>query len=485
MSLGPAPPPLVTVVGLGPAGADLGSVRVAALLAASPVERTFLRTARHPAAIAMVARGVATFDHVYEAAESIEDVYLAIVAALVQSAPCTYAVPGSPLVAERTVDLLRIVAAEGHISLVVEPAISFLDLAWARLGVDPLAAGVRLVDGHRFAVEAAGERGPLLVAQCDSAYVLSAIKLAVEQAPLTPVTVMQRLGLSDEAMFDVAWADLDRASAFIPDHLTSVWIPELASPVGAELARFDELTRTLRQRCPWDQEQTHASLIRYLVEETYEVVEAIENLALSDAGPDHLEEELGDLLYQVFFHATLAAEQGWFTIADVARGVHDKLVRRHPHVFGTVEADDIGTVVRNWEAIKAQEKIDAGTPRTSLVDGIPPGLPALLRALKVGKKAAASGFDWPAVTGAAAKVGEELGELLAEPSEDELGDLLFAVVNVARHLKLDPETALRGATSKFADRFGALQALAAGRGIEMEGADLATLDALWDEVKAR
>ncbi len=224
---------------------------------------------------------------------------------------------------------------------------------------------MRLVDGHDFAVAAAGATGPLLVGQCDRPSVLSDIKLSVEEGPT--VTVLQRLGLPDEAVTEVAWADLDRAVE--PDHLTSLWIPGLAEPVAAELERFAGLVRRLRAECPWDREQTHQSLTRHLVEESYEVLDAIDLLAVDeDEGYVALEEELGDLLFQVFFHATLGAEEGRFTLADVARGVHDKLVARHPHVFGDVEVDGADDVVTNWESIKKAEK-----GRESVFDGIPRG----------------------------------------------------------------------------------------------------------------
>ena len=240
--------------------------------------------------------------------------------------------PGSPLVAERTVELLL---ADPRVTVEVVPGMSFADLAWARVGIDPVAAGARLVDGHRFAVEAAGERGPMLVAQCDSKAVLSDIKLSVDddRRRRLSAVVLSRLGLPDESVRTVAWDDLDREVE--PDHLTSVFIPVLAAPVAGEVARFAELVRTLRERCPWDREQTHATLTRHLLEETYEVLEAIGALDVeAGEGFEHLEEELGDLLFQVVFHATLAAEEGHFTLADVARGIHDKLVHRHPHVFG-------------------------------------------------------------------------------------------------------------------------------------------------------
>jgi tetrapyrrole methylase family protein/MazG family protein len=464
----------IVVVGLGPAGPELVTAEAAAAI--KRISHRFLRTTRHPSAA--IVPGAVAFDDLYDSAASFDEVYAAIVESLVDAAErhgeVLYAVPGSPLVAERTVELLR---ADGRVAVAIVLALSYLDLAWAALGVDPLAAGVRLVDGRRFAVEAAGERGPLLVAQCDSRAVLSDVKLTVDDGTEpAPVTVLQRLGLPDAAVFEVAWDDLDRVVE--PDHLTTLWIPSLAAPVGRELLRFHELVRTLRERCPWDREQTHRSLTSHVIEETYEVVDAIES-----GDDDHLAEELGDLLFQVEFHAVIAEQEGSFTMADVARGIHDKLVHRHPHVFGTVDADDAEQVLVNWEAIKRAEK-----GRTSLFDGIPTALASLAYAAKVQRKAASVGFDWDDVDGALPKIGEEAAELASVAGDgaraaEELGDLLFAVVNVARHLRVDPETALRAATMKFRRRFEAVEALATERGQSLDALDLAALDALWDEVK--
>jgi tetrapyrrole methylase family protein / MazG family protein len=282
------------------------------------------------------------------------------------------------------------------------------------------------------------------------------------------------------------WAELDRTIE--ADHLTCIYVPHLGAPVGAELVRFHELARTLREQCPWDQEQTHHSLVRYLLEETYEVVDALEALDPEDPTTDDaLVEELGDLLYQIEFHATIAEQEGRFTMADVARGVHDKLVRRHPHVFGDTVATDSGTVVANWDAIKRAEK-----GRTSVFDGVPTSQPSLSYAYAVQRKASKVGFDWPDVDGALPKIAEEAAEVReAAESGDELqvhaevGDLLFAVVNVARHLGVEPEAALRAATQKFRRRFEQVEALAGERGVDLHGAELATLDALWDEIKTR
>jgi tetrapyrrole methylase family protein/MazG family protein len=459
----------VVVVGLGPGDPRL--VSVAATTALACIQTRFVRTTRHPSAA--LVEPATSFDILYERCQSTDEVYAAIVERLVEAAGAcgevVYAVPGSPLVAEKTVELLR---ADAHIEVEIVASISFLDLAWTRLGIDPIAAGVRLVDGHRFAVEAAGQAGPLLVAQCDSALVLSEIKLALDDGP--DVTVLQRLGQPDEHMTTVAWADLDRAVQ--PDHLTCLWIPGLAEPAAAELQRFAELVRTLRARCPWDQKQTHRSLTRHLLEETYEVLEAIDELDAGPRGYDHLEEELGDLLFQVAFHATLAAEAGQFTLADVARSVHDKLVARHPHVFGAA-----GEPMPNWEETKKAEK-----GRASVMEGVPGNLPSLLYAFKLQSRAASVGFDWKNAAGAWPKIREELDELEAALGSDpdagpavneELGDVLFSIVNVARHLGLDPESALREAAAKFRDRFVAMETLAAARGGPIT-------DALWDEVKA-
>ena len=423
------------VVGLGPAGPDLLTAGTLAAIEAASVR--FVRTTRHPAAGAVP--DATSFDALYERAESMAQVYRDIVDELVSAAlvegEVLYAVPGSPAVAEHTVELLLI---DGRVDVEVLPALSCLDLAWTRLGVDPVAVGARVVDGHRFAVEAAGERGPLLVAQCDRGSVLSDIKLAVEDPPELPVTVLQRLGLPDEARFDVAWEDLDRS--FTPDHLTSLWIPELAAPVASELARFVELVDTLRERCPWDAEQTHHSLTRHLLEESYEVLDALEHLPADAEADDpayaHVEEELGDLLFQVVFHARIAAETGAFTLADVARTVHDKLVGRHPHVFGDVEVAGADEVLANWEQIKQAEK-----GRASAFDGIPKALPALAYAAKVQKKADRLGLEVDVPT------------LPVELGPDDIGEALLAIDEVARALGIDAEVALRRSVQTRLDRY--------------------------------
>ena len=494
------------MVGLGPGPLGLATSESLAAITSAPVR--WVRTSRHPsAALVPDAR---SFDYLYESMEDLEQVYSGIVEALVSSAEregrVVYAVPGSPIVAERSVELLRL---DPRVDVEVLAAVSFVDLAFARLGVDPLEAGATLVDGQRFGTEVAGGKGPFLVGQCDSVQVLSQVKLALGAAldnlpgagGELMVTALQRLGLDDEVVRAVRWDDLDRA--VVPDHLTSLWVPALPAPFAAEMANLEELARALRARCPWDRQQTHQSLTRYMLEEAYEVLEAIEELGDDGAGFEHLEEELGDVLFQVVFHATLASEQGQFALPDVARNVHDKLVARHPHVFGDVDASTPEEVSRNWEQIKRKEK-----GRHGVMDDVPSNLPALLYSDKIQGKAASVGFDWDGAEGPVDKVKEELAELVEavsaarpeslspgtggawapEPGDlavrDELGDLLFSVVNVARHLRVDPEAALRESTAKFRRRFQAVEALARRRGLELPALGPEALDELWVEVKA-
>ncbi|SDU08802.1 tetrapyrrole methylase family protein / MazG family protein/ATP diphosphatase [Verrucomicrobium sp. GAS474] len=262
-------------------------------------------------------------------------------------------------------------------------------------------------------------------------------------------------------------------------------------PAKDPVDRLIELMALLRSPggCPWDREQTHVTLRPGLIEETYEVIDAID--AWGGTGDSsHLREELGDLLFHLVFHARLAEERGDFTFRDTASDVVEKLIRRHPHVFGDASAGDTAAVLRNWDQIKKAEKPE----RTGTLDGVPLHLPALMRAQEVQKKAAKVGFDWPDADGPREKIAEELREIvdaLAEGASkdkiaDEAGDLLFSVVNYLRHLKVDSETALAGATRKFEGRFRAVEAAAATAGKPLAKAShtIEELEELWQNHKA-
>ncbi|MGD8861530.1 MAG: nucleoside triphosphate pyrophosphohydrolase [Myxococcales bacterium] len=253
---------------------------------------------------------------------------------------------------------------------------------------------------------------------------------------------------------------------------------------GSTLPRLVDIMQRLLGPggCPWDQEQTLKSLRNYVIEEAHEVVDAIDG-----GSPEELREELGDLLLQIVFQSELARKEGWFGPDDVIASICDKLIRRHPHVFGDVEVSGASEVVQNWEAIKAREKAGRG-----VLDGVPRALPALFRAARVGEKAARVGFDWPDGAGARAKMDEELRELDRAVAagdraemEHELGDLLFAVANYARKLDLDAEASLRGTLNRFTDRVRDVEAQVAEQGADLESMSAQELDALWERAKAR
>ena len=484
----------VVVVGLGPGGSDLllPAAR-AAILATSP-ERRFVRTLRHPAVDDLVAEGVEvrSCDDLYESAAEAGEVYEAIADRLVAAAEggdVCFAVPGSPAVGENSVARLRDRLGK---RLALVPGLSFVDLAWLRLGVDPLVgAGARAVDGK--ALPAALPVGPLLVSHCHSKLVLSDVKLALlERLPgEAPVTVLARLGLPDEAVTTVPLEDLDRVVE--PDHLTSVFVDVPPGGPGEAWERLVALIERLRAPggCPWDAEQTHHTLARHLIEETYEVIEAIEALPASAPAPgpepvppgayEHLEEELGDLACQVIFHSTLGREAGAFTVTDVLSGIHDKLVRRHPHVFGDVAVSGADEVVANWEVIKREEK-----GRASLMDGVSRHLPSLLYTHKLYRKAASAGLAFGTAGEVAARATQELDGLAAagisaDEAERRLGEALAAVVYLARLAGVDGESALRGWAGRFKERFQRMEALAAERGETVESIPPSAVATLWDQ----
>jgi MazG family protein len=259
------------------------------------------------------------------------------------------------------------------------------------------------------------------------------------------------------------------------------------------IERLHEIMTRLRDPetgCPWDREQTLESLKPCVLEETYELLSAMDH---PEDKANHIE-ELGDVLLQVMFQSVMAEQEGRFTFDDVANAISDKLVHRHPHVFGDVKAEDSAAVLRNWEQIKQTEHKKES--RHSALDGVPPALPALLKAQRTQEKAARVGFDWENADGPLEKIREETAELeealssraSAKPADslrvkDELGDLLFSVCNLARHAHVDSESALEGATAKFARRFRAVEAAAKSRGLNLADMTLAEMDALWDETK--
>jgi len=341
----------IYVCGLGPGGIGQVTSQTKDFLAKSDLKK-YLRTNKHPSA-SIVGRSD-SYDHFYESKDSFEEVYSSIFENLINlaaSQDLVYITPGSPLVLEDTVQLLL---DQQDVEVELFPAISFLDVTWAKLKLDPVNSGVQLVDGQQFKQQSSGNNGPLLVAQTYSKKILSDIKLSIDDYEPFTVTVLQSLGTPDEKIFDIDFYDMDKE--ITPDHLTSIFIPKLPNAIGSNLAANVDLIHTLRQRCPWDQQQTHSSLIKYLEEETLEVIEAIQNLDFElGTGFEELEDELGDLWLQILLHSEIASESGQFNINDVARALKTKMIRRHPHVFGNSTASSMEELEQQWIEIKEKE----------------------------------------------------------------------------------------------------------------------------------
>ena len=472
----------VTIVGFGPG--SLSGTAAETLAALTALEHSVIvRTMHHPACKELAAmRPLTTCDDLYEASETFEDVYAAIADRVITATadgPVVYAVPGSPLYAERSVVQLRDRIAATELTLEIWPAQSFIDAAFALLEIDPGATGFQVLDG-RDLPDPLLLHIPTLVFHVDVALVLGDViaQLGRTLPDDTAVTILTELGSPAADATTCALSDIPMSAA---GYRTSLYLD--APPVG--IVGAVQAMRRLRIECPWDREQTHESLAPFAIEETFELVEALSHLAPGSPGVDEpdfgayaeVEDELGDVLLQVIFHANLAAEVGAFDFEDVAETLRQKLVRRHPHVFGSVAVADADEVVANWHAIKAEEN-----ERNSLMDGVPAGSPGLMRAIKLQQRASRVGFDWQSPSAVVSDVEEELAELievLDQPeAADELGDVLFAVANLARHLKVDPEVALRRAVGRFESRFRRIEQLG-----DLASADIDEMNRLWELAK--
>ncbi|MDB4894598.1 MAG: MazG family protein [Firmicutes bacterium] len=480
----------ITIVGLGPGSP--GHLTVGALEVLRSGRPVILRTAIHPTVPALREMGISftSCDELYERGQSFEDVYREVAERVLASEDVVFAVPGHPLVGESSVKLIMAQAPE-RVEIITGP--SFLDTLLVTLGIDPVD-GLELLDALQLHRRLPAGDLPAVVMQLHSRAVASDAKLMLmERYPDDHEVVLVRAAgvPGEERQVTIALHELDHYEWV--DYLTTLYLPPLkASEPGDTNPRrwaparwpLDPLVAVMdRLRgpdgCPWDREQTHESLRKYMLEEAYEAVEAI-----GAGDSQHLAEELGDVLLQVVFHAQLARETGDFDMHDIVEGITSKLVRRHPHIFGDVEAQTAADVTRNWEAIKRLER--GGQRPESAVADVSTAQPGLSRAHAVQKKAARVGFDWEDVQGPAAKVEEELEEVLSAKSdalEGEVGDLLFAAVNLARALHVDPELALAGATDKFIRRFQHVERRAAESGMKLEEMGLPELDRLWNEAK--
>jgi len=473
----------ITIVGLGPGPLDQMSLGAWQVIQAA--KEIYVRTARHPTVRALPdTLVIRSFDDVYELHDTFQAVYEDIARRIVQlakkSPSVVYAVPGHPLVGETSVQRLIVLAREAGERLQIVPSQSFISPILVALGLDGLK--LQIVD----ATEVAScwhppllVDGPVLLGQLYDRETASGVKLTLLNAyPLDhEVVLIRAAGTAEQHVQRLPLYELDRQEDI--DHLTSLYVPPRPTP--SSLESFQDTVARLRAPggCPWDREQTHASLRETLLEETYEVLAAID-----EQNMDELRVELGDLLMQICMHSQIAAEENHFNIYDVIASIDEKIKRRHPHVFGSLHVDDSEEVLRNWEEIKRRERGDKDN--RSLLAGVPKGLPALAQANAYQKRVARVGFDWDQIDGVWHKVHEELEELrnaAPEQHEAEAGDLLFSIVNLCRHLGVDPETALRRANARFRRRFERMEKLARDRGIELRSLSLAEQDQLWDQAK--
>lgn len=480
---------MITIVGLGAgAPAALSPQAWEALRSGQPV---WLRTTIHPTVDALREAGIPfqSFDPLYERAESFEELYAQVVEQLLERAQqgsLVYAVPGHPLVGEETVRLLLERAREQGVSVRIVGSTSFLEPTLEALGLC-LTDGIQVVDALSATRFPPDQWMPVLYYQVYDQFVASDLKLLLMRyyPDEHPVRVVRAAGVpGQQSVQTVPLHELDRVPV---DHLTSVYVPPLPPDDRRDFAGLVHVVARLRGPggCPWDREQTHETLRPFLLEEAYEVLDAI------NTGDDvKLCEELGDVLLQVVLHAQLASEEGRFDIQDVVSQQCEKLVRRHPHVFGDLQVADSAEVLRNWERIKAEENRHA--PKESVMDGVIPSLPALVFAMEVSKRAVKVGFEWPDLQGVLEKFREEqqeLAEAIAQGDrariEAEIGDLLFTLVNIARHLKVDAEQALHAMVRRFIVRFQQMEALAREQGKPLEQLTLEEWDRLWETAKSR
>jgi len=480
----------IQVVGLGAGDLDQLPLGVYKLLkSGTPV---YLRTKEHPVVGELEKEGFLyqSFDSVYVKQEQFEDVYEEICERLLSNKDhdeLIYAVPGHPLVAERTVQLLLERGVKAGVAIEISGGQSFLDDIFSALKIDPIE-GFQLLDATDLKLEEIQLRQHMIVGQVYDAFVASNVKLTfMEKLPFDyEVTIVTAAGSKDERVRKVPLFELDRAAEL--NNLTSVYIPPVKDDVIL-YKDFNKLRAVIAELrgpngCPWDLKQTHESLKEYLIEESYEVIEAIQEQDI-----DHLVEELGDVLLQVLLHAQIGEDDGYFSIDDVIEGLSSKMVRRHPHVFGDKTAETAEDVVRNWQEIKQEEE---GKPNTfSLLDEVGLSLPTIIRAYELQKKAAKVGFDWPDVSGAWEKVKEEIIEFEDEIAKDrssektvkEFGDLLFALVNVARFYDINPDEALFMTNQKFIHHFHYIEEKVKESGKPFREFNLEELDRFWNEAK--
>ncbi|EOU1136379.1 nucleoside triphosphate pyrophosphohydrolase [Clostridium perfringens] len=479
---------MLKIMGLGPGAYE--ALTIGALKELKNNKNIYFRTEKHPTVDFLKDEGIKfeSYDHAYEKYDSFDDVYKYIAEDLItkikDDEDLIYAVPGHPLVAEKSVINLIELCKENNIQYEVLPAVSFVDAMMEALQVDPIE-GVKIIDAFDMKNQILDKRVGTIITQVYNNFIASEVKLRLLEGyeDDTEIIFVRAAGVEGlESIRKIPLYELDWQEDI--DYLTSIYIPK---DLGNKKDFQDllDIIETLRNPggCPWDREQTHESLKSALLEECYEVIDAIEN-----EDEDALIEELGDVLLQVVFHASIGKEDGYFDIMDVIGGISNKMINRHPHVFGNEEANTSEQVLVNWDEIKKEEK--GIKTLTEEMQNIAKSLPATTRAYKVQKKAKKVGFDWDDVNYAMDKVKEELNEIKEVYNcedksiiEGEVGDLLFACINVARFLEVDGELALDKTIKKFIKRFSYIENEAIKNNKNLKDMTLEEMDKLWEEAK--
>jgi len=479
--------PGITLLGLGPGNPDQLTREAWEML--SSAKEVYVRTRQHPTVDALPATvEIHSFDEMYENGESFEEVYETITHKILElgrrEKGVIYGVPGHPFIAESTcTEIARLARLEG-LRLHIVDGLSFLEPTFSALGLDPypnltLFDALTLGQAH---VPAFAPDAPVLIAQIYSRLVASEVKstLTAIYPDTHPVKLVHNAGTKDQMIEELALYEIDRSEHI--GLLTALYVPSLG--VGTSLEAFQEIVAHLRapNGCPWDKEQTHESLRKHLLEESYEAIGAIDSGDFAS-----MREEFGDLLLQIMLNSQIASEEGEFTFNDVVKGIYNKIIRRHPHVFGDVKVNGVEGVLTNWEKLKEKERKGEGKTTKGLLDGVPAILPALSQAQEYQDRAARVGFDWPEIDGVLEKVAEEIREVKEANDQDqlgaELGDLFFALVNLARWKKVDAESALRGTNLKFKKRFSYVEQGAKNKGGNLSDMKLEDMDVLWNEAK--
>ncbi len=477
---------MIKIVGLGPG--SVGDLTLKTLDIMKNSKKVYLRTFKHPNVEYLKENGIVfeTFDHLYDSADNFDNLYVDIAKIVSSEEDVVYAVPGHPLVAEKSVEHIINICNKTGKEYEMITALSFIDAVISAVKIDPVG-GLKIIDGLQLDIQEPDTSVSNIITQVYSPFIACDIKIKLmdyyddEQE----VYVIRAAGVEGlEKIEKMYLYEIDRVEWV--DYLTSLYIPPCTSNKKYNFNDLVSIMKLLRSEngCPWDREQTHESLERCLIEECYEVIEAIRN-----DDTENLCEELGDLLLQVVFHSEIAKEYDGFSVGDVTNGIARKMIRRHPHIFKDEKCETSNDVLSNWDKIKMEEKKQENY--TDILKDIPKSFPSLLRALKLQEKVKKVGFDFENIDDTIEKVKEELEEVLSaykngnsQQVEEEIGDLLFSIVNFTRFLKLNPEICLTNTTEKFIKRFEYIETKVLKSGRDIKKASLEEMNNLWEESKS-